>query len=250
MIAAGFDEMTHINQIMLGWVLDEGEDTRTLLRLTALDRLPGLDLSSEPVRSTIRAMADKGIAHDPTVTIHENLLLGRNGTVSRSFADIVDYMPVSVQRDYRTGWVDVSEPGTDEAYRGAYDKIVETLRMMDDAGILLVPGTDMGGSFAYHRELELFEDIGMTPAEVLRRATLDMAEYLGQDEDLGSIEGGKYADFFLVAGDPTQDLSEIKRIRMVVADGTVYYPAEIYSGFGVRPFAAQPAVVQQPVETD
>ena len=108
----------------------------------------------------------------------------------------------------------------------------------------------MGGSFAYHRELELFEDIGMTPAEVLRRATLDMAEYLGQDEDLGSIEGGKYADFFLVAGDPTQDLSEIKRIRMVVADGTVYYPAEIYSGFGVRPFAAQPAVVQQPVETD
>src|SRR3546814_499185 len=36
MIEAGFDELTHINQVMLGWVLEEGEDTRTLLRLTAL----------------------------------------------------------------------------------------------------------------------------------------------------------------------------------------------------------------------
>src|SRR3546814_9962317 len=50
MIEAGFDELTHINQVMLGWVLEEGEDTRTLLRLTALDRLPDLDLSSAPVQ--------------------------------------------------------------------------------------------------------------------------------------------------------------------------------------------------------
>ncbi|EMD83483.1 amidohydrolase family protein [Pacificimonas flava] len=242
MIAAGFDEMTHINQIMLGWVLEPDEDTRTLLRLTALDRLPGLDLSSARVRKTLDAMAAKGIAHDPTITIHENLLLGRNGTVSPSFADIIDNMPVSVQRDYRTGWVDVTEPGKDEAYRGAFDKIVETLSTMNDMGIFLVPGTDMGGYFAYHRELELFEKIGLTPAEVLRRATFDMASYLGQEEDLGSIEKNKYADFFLVPGDPTEDLKQLKQIRMVVADGTIYYPSEIYPEFGIEPFASAPPV--------
>ncbi|MBZ6377830.1 amidohydrolase [Pacificimonas flava] len=246
MIEAGFDEMTHINQIMLGWVLDEGEDTRTLLRLTALDRLPDLDLSSAPVEHTLAMMAERGIAHDPTITIHENLLLGRNGTVSPSFADIVDNLPVSMQRELRTGWTDVSEPGTDEAYRGAFDQIISTLRMMHERGIFLVPGTDMGGSFAYHRELELFERLGMTPAEVLARATLEMAEYLGQAEDLGSIEDGKYADFFLVAGDPTQDLKEIKRIRMVVSDGTVYFPSEVYPAFGIEPFAAAPEIVTQP----
>src|SRR5690606_4424382 len=38
MLNAGFEEMTHINQTMLGWVLEPGEDTRTLLRLTALQR--------------------------------------------------------------------------------------------------------------------------------------------------------------------------------------------------------------------
>jgi imidazolonepropionase-like amidohydrolase len=69
-----------------------------------------------------------------------------------------------------------------------------------------------------------------------------MAAYLGQDEDLGSIEKGKYADFFLVPGDPTKSLKELRRIRMVVSDGVVYFPSEIYPAFGIRPFAAAPAV--------
>lgn len=243
MIEAGFDELTHINQVMLGWVLEPEEDTRTLLRLTALDRLPGLDLSSAPVQRTIDNMAENGIAIDPTIAIHESLLLGRNGQVSPGFVDIFDHMPVGEQRELMQAWADVSAPGQDEKYRGAFDQIVRTIAMMRERGITIVPGTDMGGSFAYHRELELFERAGYTAPEVLRLATLGMAEYLGQDEDLGSIAGGKYADFFLVPGNPLEDLSAIKRIAMVVADGTVYFPAEIYADFGIRPFADPPRIV-------
>jgi imidazolonepropionase-like amidohydrolase len=77
---------------------------------------------------------------------------------------------------------------------------------------------------------------------VLRRATLDMAAYLGQDQQLGSIERGKLADFFLVPGDPTKDLGELRRIRMVVKDGTLYFPADIYPNFGIKPFASAPAI--------
>lgn len=242
MIAAGFDELTHINQIMLGWVLEPDEDTRTLLRLTALDRLPTLDLDSAPVQHTIGLMAENNIVLDPTVAIHEALLLSRNGEISPGFVDVFDHMPVGQQRSLRQAWSDVSAEGADERYRGAFDQIVRTISMMRERGIFLVPGTDMGGSFAYHRELELFERAGYTAPEVLRLATLGMAEYLGQDEDLGSIEGGKYADFFLVPGDPTTDLAAIKSIAMVVANGTVYFPSDIYPRFGIRPFAEAPAV--------
>ena len=70
-----------------------------------------------------------------------------------------------------------------------------------------------------------------------------MAVYLNQDEDLGSIEKGKYADFFLVPGDPTKDLNELRKIRMVVSDGVVYYPTEIYPWFGIRPFSRVPEVL-------
>ena len=93
-----------------------------------------------------------------------------------------------------------------------------------------------------HGSRRIFEAIGLTPAEVLRRASYDMAVYLNQDEDLGSIEKGKYADFFLVPGDPTQDLNQLRQIRMVVSDGVVYYPTEIYPWFGIRPFSELPAV--------
>lgn len=243
MIEAGFDELTHINQVMLGWVLEKDEDTRTLLRLTALDRLPALDLASAPVQHTLDLMAKNAVAIDPTVTIHENLLLGRNGQVSPSFADVYDHMPVGRQRSLKQAWADVSAPGQDEKYSGAFDQIVRTVSQMRERGIRLLPGTDMGGSFSYHRELELFERAGFTAPEVLRIATLGMAEYLGQDEDLGSIEGGKYADFFLVPGDPTKDLKALKAISMVVADGTVYFPSDIYPHFGIRPFAEAPRIV-------
>jgi imidazolonepropionase-like amidohydrolase len=110
-------------------------------------------------------------------------------------------------------------------------------------------GTDTGGSFTFHRELELYQRAGMTAPEILTRATLDMARYLGQDQQLGSIEKGKLADFFLVPGDPTADLKAIKAIRMVVKDGTVYFPSEVYPKFGITPFVDPPRVTGAPSTT-
>jgi imidazolonepropionase-like amidohydrolase len=107
---------------------------------------------------------------------------------------------------------------------------------------MLLPGTDTGGAFTLHRELELFGKLGMSPAEVLARDTLDVARYLGQDQMLGSISRGKYADFFLVPGDPTKDLKAIKSIAMVVKGGTAYFPSEIYPKLGIKPFADAPKV--------
>ncbi len=246
MIAAGYDEMTHINQVALGWVLEEGEDTRTLLRLTALRRLPGLDLESPRVMKTIDAMARRGVAMDPTLAIHETLLRSRNGTLSPGVVDYIDNMPVGVQRGARKAWAEIASPEDDQAYWQAYDKLVEILALMHDRGILLVPGTDLGGSFAYHRELELYQDVGMTPPEILAWASYGMADYLGQSGELGSIEAGKLADFFLVPGDPTRDLRDIKTIALVVADGNLYFPSEIYPEFGIEPFIEAPTVMGGP----
>ena len=244
MIAAGYDELTHIHQLMLGWVLDEGEDTRTLLRLTALKRLPELDLDSEAVQSTIQAMVDAEIAIDPTFAIHEALLLSRNGELSPGAVDYVENMPASVQRQARTAWAAIESDADDIAYRGAFEQITAALTELRERGIFMVPGTDLGGSFSYHRELELYQSIGMEPAEILAWASLGMADYLGVGDELGSITEGKYADFFLVPGDPTADFKDVKTISMVVANGVVYFPSEIYPEFGIRPFVDAPEVTE------
>lgn len=247
MIEAGYDELTHINQIMLGWVLGPEEDTRTLLRLTALKRLATLDLQAPQVRRTMDLIVERKVAVEPTIAIHENLLLNQPGQIPRGVADIYPNMPPEWQRGVRQAWTDMSAPGDREAYAGAWEKLLATVREMRERGVFLIPGTDLGGGLAFHRELMLFEAIGFTPAETLRRATLDMAAYLGQDQQLGSIARGKLADFFLVPGDPTKDLGELRRIQMVVKDGTVYFPYEIYPHFGIKPFARGLLVTEAPI---
>ncbi|MBW8199258.1 amidohydrolase family protein [Flagellimonas abyssi] len=242
MLRAGFDEMTHINQTMLGWVLEPEEDTRTLLRLTAMKRFPELDLNSDKVQETMDLFVENKTAMDPTLAIHERLMLSRNGEVTLGALDYVDNMPPNEQRSLKVALAQIADDEEDKAYREAYDKIVETLKMMKDKGILIVPGTDLGGAFNLHRELELYtEQLGYTPAEVLKLASYDMAEYLGHDS-LGSIEEGKLADFFLVPGNPVEDIKAIKTIAMVSRGGTFYYPSDVYPAFGITPFTEKPEV--------
>jgi imidazolonepropionase-like amidohydrolase len=242
MIEAGYDEITHINQFALGWVIGQGEDTRTLFRLTALKRLPALDLNSAKVQHTIDLMAKGRKAIDPTLNIHETLVFNRDGAVPRGAKDYITHLPIGAQRDLKRAWIDTSAPGDAQAYEGAFDKLISVVRMLHERGVFIVFGTDTGGSFTYHRELELYQSAGMTAAEILKRATFDSARYVGEEQSSGSIEKGKRADFFLVPGDPTQDLKAIKTIAMVVKDGVFYYPSEAYPKFGIEPFTAAPKV--------
>jgi imidazolonepropionase-like amidohydrolase len=243
MIEAGFDEITHANQLMLGWVLEDGEDTRTLFRFTAMKRFPALDVNGEEVQYTINGMLEGNVAHDPTIAIHEFGMTAVNGEPAAMARDVIDNLPPNEQRLLKEELLGTDSPEERAQYVAAFHFVVDVLSELHEEGVLLLPGTDLSRHpFAYHRELELFETIGMTPAEVLKRASYDMAVYLGQAEDLGSVEKGKYADFFLVPGDPTRSLKMIRKIRMVVSDGVIYFPSEMYPRFGIRPFSDAPQV--------
>lgn len=54
-------------------------------------------------------------------------------------------------------------------------------------------------------------------------------------DSLGSIEPGKLADLILIDGDPTINISEIRRVVTVIKDGRVYDPAAIYRALGIEP---------------
>lgn len=237
MIAAGFDEITHVNQLMLGWVLKPGEDTRTLFRFKAMQRFPELDLHSAKVTRTLDAMVARGVAHEPTIGIHELGLTAIDGKPNPGTLDYFDHMPPAEQRSMKQALFGADNPAERARYVAAYAKIMETLTEMNKRGILLIPGTDTGGAFTLHRELELFTKLGMSNADVLARDTPEMARYMGQDQSLGSIERGKLADFLLVPGDPVKDIKAIKSISMVVKDGAVYFPDDVYSTIGIKPFA-------------
>jgi imidazolonepropionase-like amidohydrolase len=242
MLEAGYDEITHANQMMLNWVLKPGDDTRTLLRITALKRFDKFDLDAPAPAKTLALVKAKGAAHDPTLIIMETATLGRKGAFPPGAEFWAPHMPVGMQRDLKQPMLDVSTPEDDSAYRGSFETTVDMVRRLHKAGVMIVPGTDMGGHFWYHRELELYTRAGMSNGEVLKRATADMAQYLGRADSFGRVAPGMTADLVLLPGDPVADITAIKTVTMVVKDGTVYFPTEVYEKLGIKPFTQKPAV--------
>jgi imidazolonepropionase-like amidohydrolase len=241
----GYGEITHINQLMLGWLLKPGEDSRTAFRLTAMTRAADLDLSSPAVQETIRKMVAGKIAHDPTAVILERLMLSRSGTVAAGDADFIANMPVGYQRYRKRTFVPLKSEAEDQAYRKAFEKVLETIKLLHENGIRILPGTDDTTGFTLQRELELYTMAGMSAAEALQIGTLRPEEYLGRAEQLGTIERGKLADMVLLPSDPTQDIRVIKRARMVMKDGVIYFPSEIYTSLQIKPFSSAPPL-QEP----
>jgi imidazolonepropionase-like amidohydrolase len=93
--------------------------------------------------------------------------------------------------------------------------------------------------FAYIRELELLREAGFHPIEVIMSATLNGAEALGMDNEIGSIEIGKKADLIIIEENPLENLkvlygtgaiklndkNEVKRVggvKYTIKDGIVY----------------------------
>ncbi len=73
--------------------------------------------------------------------------------------------------------------------------------------------------FAYFREMELLQDAGLSPMEIIVAATMENARFFRIDERLGSIEKGKLADIIFVEGDPLKDIKEMRNIRKVMLNG-------------------------------
>ncbi len=238
-IRDGYDAIAHINQLMLGWVLDPKEDTRTPLRLTAMVRTATLDLSSARVQKTVALMRERHVALDTTAVIVERLMLSRAGKVPPGDVDYLAHMPIGYQRYRKRTFVPLANAGDDQAYFRAFDKVLDVMTMLHRAGIVQLPGTDDGTGFTLQREVELYAKT-MGNAAALRAATLGSDIYLRRDALGGSIARGKLADLVLVAGDPTRDIRAIKRPRLVMRGGTIFYPSEIYAALGVSPFSTPP----------
>ena len=100
----------------------------------------------------------------------------------------------------------------------------ESLRKSVPKGVKIAFGTDAGVSKHGRNadELELMVKYGMTPASVLQAATVNAADLLGLQADVGTIEPGKRADLIAVDGDPLSDVTVLKRVPFVMKDGVEF----------------------------
>ena len=142
-----------------------------------------------------------------------------------------------IERSYFTAaGYPLVEGFTRDDYRKSYAKMVALVGKLHAAGVPIVAGTD-GYGIELIRELEIYQQAGMTPAEALQSATIVAARVVGADKRTGSIAVGKEADMVLVDGDVSKELGALRRVVTVVSDGTVMDADELRkaAGYSGRP---------------
>ena len=237
-INAGYDEVTHINWIMMQAMPDSViRESNGILRFEGPGRYAkDVNLEGAAMKTMIGTMASKQIYSDPTMVAFESLYVPENGDLSPSYAPFVGTLPPTTERGFRSGGFAVPKDLTRVDYRASWARMVDLLGRMHKAGVPIVAGTDGAGIELVH-ELEIYVQAGFTPAEALAAATIVPARLVGQDRKTGSIKVGKAADLVLVDGDPSTKIGDLRQTRLVMLDGKLLDADALRraAGFSGRP---------------
>ena len=221
---------------MSGILLACSDDERSLSKLHAQaierrDWAAASDIESRAMASFNRRKADdlfERMARFETREVPTLVMLRRAAlldTEKLATDPNLQYIPASV----RKSWTDLRAqrkklPQDSLDFMNVeYEKLSSLIAPMRKAGVLIMAGTDSGNDYTIpgedlHRELELLVQVGLSPLDALRSATLEPARYLGTLE-LGGIAPGKLADMVLLDADPLKDIRNTRKIAAVFVHG-------------------------------
>jgi imidazolonepropionase-like amidohydrolase len=191
-----------------------------------------IDLSSEPAQKAIQFFQQHHTVIDPTASWGE--MAGRSKDVEiSSFEPGIAKAPYTVASKF----LSLGSPATEsERFHARMAESGAVIGALHKAGIPVVAGSDTGLiGYGLHRELELYVQAGMTPLEAIQTATTVAARAMNLADDSGSIEAGKRADLILVNGNPLENISDIRKVSRVVANGRLYDSAKLWQSVGFRP---------------
>ncbi|MES2898713.1 MAG: amidohydrolase family protein [Pseudomonadota bacterium] len=233
---AGYDEINHINQVMLNFLATPQTETRSLERfILPAEKTASIDFNGKPVKDFVARLAKQGTVIDATLTAFD-FLKHKDGDMTALYAPIAAHMPPEVSRRFTVGTMKIADAAAQKRYEASYAKMVAFVGQLYRAGVPLVVGTDDMAGFGMQAELELLVQAGLTPAQALQLATRNGARYTRTSHERGSVTVGKLADLVLVDGDPTKNMADIRKVVAVITRGYLIYPHEVHKELGIVPF--------------
>lgn len=200
------------------------EDARKLLEA-------GSDLLAHSVRDVpvdedfIALIRSKGVGYCPTLTREVSTFVYEETPEFFSdpfFARVYKEDVVKPLKD-PSRQAQVRNNKSAQTYKRQLPVAMANLRTLSDAGVPIVFGTDSGvptrfmGYFE-HMEMEMMQEAGLTPMQIIVSATKNAAELMGLPK-LGTLSPGNYADFILLDADPLDDIRNARKIDAVYIGG-------------------------------
>jgi imidazolonepropionase-like amidohydrolase len=150
-----------------------------------------INLNTPQARDLFKLIVDRGVVVSPTLAVFER------------------------QR---------GDKDTTDVHVTGFQRMEEFVGLAHKAGAKIVVGSHSDvphakRGWAYQRELELLVESGLSPLEAITAGTLENARYFHVADRLGSIAAGKLADLVLVEGDPSTNISDMRRIKRVMLNG-------------------------------
>lgn len=177
----------------------------------------------------------KVAAHSMTPVGHAIALAA--GVDSIEHGDVFDDATIAAMAQRKIYWCPtltvsafVAGPrsATNPIWNDLFEAAKDSFRRAHKAGVPIVLGTDAGGfdwdKIHQAEELRRYVELGMTPWQALRSATITAAAMLGQEGSLGTIAPGARADIIALAEDPLRDIRATLRVSFVMKGGVVVRP--------------------------
>jgi imidazolonepropionase-like amidohydrolase len=190
----------------------------------------------------LRAIVDEAHRERHRVAAHATGLLGVHNAVEAGVDTIehgnyiapedmktmvakgIWFVPTPYVAEYDARWR-AERAGTQPQVTPGLKIEEDTFRRALQAGVKIAFGTDVGAfewDMSPARQLITMVKWGMTPAQALRAATIRGAELMQMQNDIGTVEAGKYADIIAIEGNPLNDISVMQKITFVMKGGVVF----------------------------
>ncbi|MGE0047111.1 MAG: amidohydrolase family protein, partial [Hyphomonadaceae bacterium] len=216
-VRAGYDEITHFNFFMMqAMPADVVSRSNTVERMMGPARYAAdVDFTRAPMRPLIDEMIRRNVAVDPTIVVFEAVLLPEQGELAPAYSAYEGALPSQIERQFRRGGLALPEGLTRERVRQSFARFQAGVMELHRRGVPIIAGTD-GAGLELIRELELYVDAGMTPAQALQTATITPARVIGWADRTGAITQGRLAELVLVEGDPSRRIGDLRNVEYVM----------------------------------
>jgi imidazolonepropionase-like amidohydrolase len=187
------------------------------------------DYDGPLIRHLVDLLAQQKIAVDLTLVVNE--LIYHTDELDRvlpaferkSIAPEVLAVYESQLRASAVGWT----PEDYERAHAVMPKVLRFARLLFDAGVPMMIGTDGGGGVLLGREMELHREAGIPTWDVLRMATSSTADIMGMGDRVGRVKQGYEADLAILDADPLADARAVDRVHAVISNGKFLVPSEL-----------------------